>query len=173
MRTKFALGLFFLFFHLACSAEDNVHLSGALVSNACVLPDSDQDIQVNFDNLQLKELTTSGRSQNTPFTIHLQDCDIDVASTVSVAFNGQEDAELEGMLAVDSSSTATGIAIGIIDDSGAKVNINQSGQINPISAGNFSINYNAFVQAEPSAVSNNSLKAGDFSATTTFTLTYQ
>lgn len=154
-------------------ADDNVHLAGALVSEACIIPDNDQSIQVNFDTIQVKTLYQNGQTESIPFTLHLEKCDPAIASAITVSFQGKEDAELSGMLSVDSSSPVRGIAIGILSPDKKLVAINKDSVSDQVRTGNMDISFLAFVEATPSAIEKQSISVGSFSAVATFTLTYQ
>ncbi len=103
-----ALALALVFCAGAMAAEDNVHFSGALVSEPCTLPDADKDIKLDFGSVIVKSLYQYQRTKSQPFSIHLQACDPAILSTVSVTFQGTADTELPQMLALDAGSAAKG-----------------------------------------------------------------
>ncbi|WP_336219254.1 fimbrial protein [Citrobacter amalonaticus] len=154
-------------------AEDNVHFSGALVSEPCTLPDIDTDIHVDFGSVIVKYLYQYQRTKSQPFTIHLEDCDPDVMKTVSVTFEGSADDELVDMLALDPASSAKGVAIGLEDSKGTPIALNKPGDVYYLDHGSNALKFNAYVQASSIAISKNEIVAGDFSAISTFVLNYQ
>lgn len=155
------------------AAEDNVHFSGALVTEPCVLPDADKDIHLDFGTVIEKYLYQYQRTKSQPFSIHLTECDPAVLSTVSVTFQGTADTELTDMLALDASSTAKGVAIGLELADGTPLLINKASPYTQLSSGNNMLKFNAFVQAQPTIITNKSLVSGDFMATANFVLGYQ
>lgn len=157
----------------ALAAEDNVHFSGVLVAEPCSLPDINSDIQLNFGTVVEKYLYQYQRTRSQPFTISLKDCDPTLMSTVSVKFQGTADTELTDLLALDASSTAKGVAIGIELEDGTLLPLNKTGPYNQLSSGENTLKFNAFVQAQPTVIANKSLKAGEFKAISTFILSYQ
>ncbi|CBA33887.1 fimbrial protein [Cronobacter turicensis] len=157
----------------AVAAEDNVHFSGALVAEPCTLPDKDTDISLDFGTVIEKYLYQYQRTKSQSFSIHLEDCDPTLMSSVSVTFRGETDTELTTMLALDASSTAKGVAIGIELPDGTPLAINKASPYSQLTRGTNSLTFNAFVQAQPTAITSKSLIAGDFAVISTFLLTYQ
>lgn len=157
----------------ASAAEDNVHFSGALVSEPCTLPDADTDIRLDFGSVIEKYLYQYQRTKPQPFSIHLQECDPAILSTVSVTFQGTADTELTELLAPDAASTAKGVAIGLELTDGTPLAINKASPYTQLSNGNNTLTFNAYVQVRPTVIANKTLAAGDFTATANFVLAYQ
>lgn len=158
--------------HYSC-ADDNVHFSGALVAEPCTVPDSDADIKLDFSSVIEKSLYQYQRTKSLPFTIQLENCDPMLMSTVSVTFEGTPDDELTTMLAIDPSSSAKGVAVGLEQIDGAPLAINKAGPYQQLSQGDNSLTFNAYIQAKPEAIAQKQIIAGDFTATSTFVLGYQ
>lgn len=70
----------------------DMHFHGTVMALACSLPPNADKIEVDFGQIAAKDLYLSGRSQPQAFTIPLRDCNPDVFATISVTFNGTEDA---------------------------------------------------------------------------------
>lgn len=154
-------------------AADNVHFSGALVSEPCVLPDGEEDIHLDFGSVIEKSLYQYQRTKSQSFSIHLTECDPAVLSSVSVTFQGTADSVLTNMLALEASSTAKGVAIGLELADGTPLAINKASPYTQLTTGSNTLSFNAFVQAQPQMVSNKSLTEGEFTAISTFVLAYQ
>ncbi|STD15382.1 fimbrial protein [Cronobacter universalis] len=157
----------------ANATDENVHFSGALVSEPCTLPDADTDINLNFGTIVEKYLYKYERTKSQPFTIHLEECDPSIFNTVSVTFQGTADPVLINFLALDASSTAKGVAIGLELADGRPLAINKASPFTQLSSGNNTLTFNAFLQAQPTVIASKSLTPGDFTAISTFLLTYQ
>ncbi|EOC1567566.1 type 1 fimbrial protein [Cronobacter dublinensis] len=155
------------------AATDNVHFAGTLVAEPCTLPDIDSDITLNFGSVIDKYLYQYQRTKKQRFVIHLQDCDASTFKTVNVTFSGTPDNELTNLLAVDTQSTAKGIAIGLEMDDGTPLPINKASSDTQLKNGNNELYFNSYVQIQPSALSAKSLIDGEFIATSTFVLGYQ
>lgn len=154
-------------------AADNIHFSGALVAEPCTLPDSDTDIHVDFGTVIVKYLYQYQRTKSQMFTIHLENCDPSILKTVSVTFKGTTDDELTDMLTLDTSSSAKGIAIGLELNDGVLLAVNKSSPATQLVSGKNSLTFGAYVKAKPTMVASKSLSPGDFTANSTFLLSYQ
>lgn len=155
------------------AVDNNVHFHGALVAQPCVLPDSDTELKLHFGSVIEKSLYQYQRTKSLPFSIHLEDCNPSLMNTVSVTFNGSPDDELPTYLALESTSTAKGVAIGLEMADGTPLDINKAAPSLPLTAGDNTLTFNAFVQAKPNALSQETITAGDFTAISTFVLGYQ
>ncbi|EJH4504016.1 type 1 fimbrial protein [Cronobacter sakazakii] len=154
-------------------AADNVHFSGALVAESCTLPESDQDIHLDFGTVTEKALYQYHRTKSQPFTIHLENCNPAIAGTVNITFEGTADSELTDSLSLDAGSTAQGVAIGLERMDGTPLPINKPTPYFQLTSGNNPLTFNAYIQAQSSVITNESLKVGDFTATSSFVLDYQ
>ncbi|WP_258180075.1 fimbrial protein [Siccibacter turicensis] len=159
--------------HGVSAAEDNVHFSGALVSEPCTLPDADTDITLDFGSIIKKSLYKYQRTMSKPFMIHLQECDPSQLQTVSVTFQGTADTELTDMLAIEASSAAKGVAIGLESANSTPLAINKTSPYIQLTNGSNILNFYAYVQIKPSVKDMSSLTVGDFTAISTFVLGYQ
>lgn len=87
-------------FNSSASAADNVKFHGALVVQACLIAPESQNIALSFSTINKNYFDHNPRSAEMPFDIRMVDCDLNVAKYVSITFNGDEDLELPGLLAV-------------------------------------------------------------------------
>jgi len=159
--------------HVIAAPEDNMKFSGTLVAEPCVIPAGEENIPLDFGSVIEKYLYANQRSKSQPFTIHLAECDPAVASTVSVTFSGTEDTNLPGFLALDPGSSAAGVAIGLETESGEALPLNQRSAVSELVSGDNFLNWEAYVQGEPDALSGKSITSGEFMATATFSLDYE
>lgn len=154
-------------------AEPNVRLYGALVAEPCVIPPGDDDIQLAFGSIVDKYLYQHTRTPGQPFEIRLGDCDLSLANTVSVTVLGTENTALPGLLAIDGSSEARGIAIGLETPEAQPLPLNQASDTYALQAGNNVIALRAYVKGEPEAMTNKAIRRGPFNAVATFSLEYE
>lgn len=154
-------------------ADDNVHLTGALVAEPCKLPDVDADIHLDFGTIVSKYLYQYQRTKSVPFSIHLTDCDPALMSTVAVSFEGTADDELTTLFMLEQTSAAKGVALGIEDADGNTIPVNNVGAYTPLVKGGNELQYNAFIQAKPTALSDKNITEGDFAVIGKFVLHYQ
>lgn len=179
MYTLPVLGFSLLFFlspdvwAINATTGTDMEFSGTLVDEPCTVAPGDTDIQLDFGTIVDKYLYTNIRTNSQPFTIHLQDCNIDNwggTGTVSARFEGAESAALPGYLAF--SDPTMGAAIGIEEADGTFLGLNKNSEPQQLADGSVALTYKAFIQGEPEVLKNESLTLGDFSATATFFLEY-
>lgn len=154
------------------AARENVHLYGTLVAEPCVIPPGDEEIPLDFGTIIDKYLYLNTRTQGQAFQIHLEECDLKLGTTVRVTFSGIESRALPGLLALDGSSEASGIAIGL-ETSAKLLPINQASDRSLLLEGSSIIALKAYVQGEPDALKEQSIERGAFSAVATFHLEYE
>lgn len=156
------------------AAEDkNVHLYGTLVAEPCVIPPGEEEIELDFGTVIDKSLYLNNRTSGQPFSIHLTECDLSLGNTVKVTFNGNENSNLPGLLALDDGSSASGVGIGLETQEGKTLPLKSASEKLELSEGSYMINLQAYVQGEPEAIKNRSIELGTFSAVATFSLEYE
>ncbi|WP_051390660.1 fimbrial protein [Franconibacter pulveris 1160] len=157
-------------FTSAQATDNNLHFSGALVSEPCNLDPQNSDIVVDFGSIVEKYLYQNTRTKSEPFVVKLTDCDTNIGSKVTLTFKGTESTALPGLLAV--TGAATGIAIGMESSEGSALPFNQPTPEYILSKGTNNFILGVYVQGEPSAISQQTIISGDFTATATFELAY-
>jgi type 1 fimbria pilin len=155
------------------TGDNNVHLHGALVAEPCVVSPGDEDIKLEFGTIIDKFLYQNKRTLGQPFEIHLDECDLTLGNTVSMTFIGSENSALPGLLSIDGSSEATGIAIGLETSSAKPLPLNKVSDKLLLKEGSNIITLKAYVQGEPQAIANKSIGRGSFNAVATFNLEYE
>ncbi|EPJ9399996.1 fimbrial protein [Enterobacter bugandensis] len=153
--------------------EIGLKYTGSLVAEPCVIDPEHEDIVLDFGTVIDKYLYLNTRTQSKPFEIRLADCDLSIGKTVSVIFLGAESLELPGLLAVDSSSEAKGIAIGLETSEARPLAFNKESDKFSLQAGNSRIALKAYIQGEPTAITNKNIARGPISAVATFRLEYK
>ncbi|EGT0664409.1 type 1 fimbrial protein [Salmonella enterica] len=153
--------------------DNNVQITGRLVTEPCSLDSTTADIPLAFGNLVAKYFYTTKRTPGEPFIIRLLGCDPSVGKTVSVTFIGSESDSLPGLLVPDAGDTQ-GIAFGIeTDDVNAQpVLLNKPSPVFDLSNGTTELHLRGYVQGEPDAIANQSILTGPFTGTATFELAY-
>lgn len=151
----------------------DMHFHGTITALACSLPPGGDWIAVDFGEIAAQSLYLSGRSSPQKFQIRLVDCNPEVFRSVAVTFSGTEDPELPDHIALSSGSEAKGIAIGLSEDDGTPVRLNQSTSRQKVVKGDMALDFQAWVEVEPGAKKNKSLNYGAFTASGTWTLSYQ
>lgn len=154
-------------------AAPNVRLYGALVAEPCVIPPGEENIALDFGGIVDKYLYLNTRTPGQGFEIPLAECDLSLGNTVTVTFSGVESAGLPGLLALDTGSGATGIALGLETPDARPLKLNTASDKVPLQEGSNVIALKAYVQGEPGAIAGQSIGRGAFTATATFSLEYE
>lgn len=175
LSTRHKLYILMYLFMLVTNAHSatEINFTGALIAEPCVIEEGDEAKELDFGTVIDRDIYTRQKSKNKPFTIVLTGCSVDVAKTVSITFNGNENSMLPGFLAINSGGNATGIAIGMETLNGQQVLINKTAPPVTLEAGRTLILLHAFIQGEPNAVRDHTITQGAFSAIATFNLDYQ
>ncbi|QKN79776.1 fimbrial protein [Scandinavium goeteborgense] len=177
--TTGAMALIFSNFASAATGGTAMNFHGTLVNEPCTVQPGDENITLNFGTVIDKGLYQYQKTNSQPFSIHLVDCAISSWAgdgTVTVKFSGPASTELPGYLAVTDEATGStdmGIAIGIQTSDGTLLPLDQTTTPILLRDGSDALNFMAFVEGEPSALQNESIKRGSFSAVATFYLEYQ
>lgn len=153
--------------------SETVQFDGTLVEDACEVYPGDENIELDFGTVIDKYLYMNTRTHGQPFSIRLINCDLALGREVKVTFTGTESLALPGLLALNTGSQASGVAIGLETMHDNPVKINNTKIIAPLSLGNKNLNFKAYVQGEPNALLTKTIGRGAFEATTTFMLEYQ
>lgn len=155
---------------MSVSAADNMRFHGVLVAEPCTIRPGDEAISLNFGTVVDKYLYSNQRTLGKQFQIHLVDCDISLGTTANIMFTGNDSVNLPGLLAVNGNDV--GIAIGLETMAGKALPLNQSSDDIPLDTGNNIITLKAYVRGEPDAITQRTIKRGEFSAVATFNLQY-
>lgn len=151
----------------------SVMYRGSLVAEPCTLLPEDENILLDFGTVIDKYLYLNTRTHSKPFQLHLIDCDISLGKTVKMTFSGTESLALKGLLALDGSSEAKGVAIGLETQDGQALALNQQSRGHEITDGNNTLTLQAYVKGEPEAIKNKAIERGMFTAVATFSLEYE
>lgn len=154
------------------AAAQNLIMRGTLVDAPCLLRPGDENLVLDFGDVIDKLLYRYARTPSKPFELHLEGCEVSVFKNVKVTFQGTENSQLPGLLALDTGSMAQGIAIGMESNTGAALPLNIEGPTTALQTGNTVLAFQAYIQGEPSALSNRKIAYGPFRATATFVFNY-
>lgn len=176
MPLSAALWCFSIFPSLAQAANSNdIQYSGTLIALPCTVDPIYENFGVDFGgNINAKDLIDGQRRYSKEdILFHLTDCDTSLGSTISAKFSGVS-TTANGLLNVDASSEASGIAVGLETPSGRPLPINgtQVAPVMPITPGEMTIRVRSYLQAVEGATVV-SMTPGFFTATLTYTLVYE
>ncbi|MFP2239776.1 fimbrial protein [Pseudescherichia vulneris] len=156
------------------TAPLDINFKGNLIQNACSIKAGDENLQVAMRAHTDKDLYEKPRTSATTFQINLEECDPAIASSVRITFTGGPSEKLPGYLAVTGAESDMGFAIGIETPAGKLLKLNDSESVHELTlqSGSNSIALQAFLKAEPEAITDKSVRLGEYSATAMFMLEY-
>lgn len=157
----------------SASAVDNMRLHGALVYEACDIQPGDENQTLELGLVADRYLYLNTSTPPRALRFNLINCDTGIGNMVTLSFSGAENSQLPGYLAVDGSSTAAGIAVGITTNEGQLIPLNDTtGKTYPLTDGSNVITIKGYLRGEPDALANHTITRGPFSAVATFNLDY-
>lgn len=159
------------FCHHAAAYDVLVNINGAIAANGCMVSFASQQMTVDFGKVATKQFYASGIPWGKQkFVIGLERCGGD-ARAVRVSFQGAVDTDNPNLLQlIQGDSFAKGLAIEILDVTGASIPINTQASASLISQveGNNNLLFYAQYRSTTSTVT-----AGPANATANFVLEYQ
>lgn len=156
----------------------DVVFQGNLLDRPCHIDPASQIQEVTFlDTATPLYQVWPGKSSVKPFSVKLMNCYASsLGKVVRLTFFGEEEPALPGYLATTGSNPGR-LAIGVLDTDGSTLlklgNAHNHGSGDVVTGSALTLNFGAFVQATPAAISQKSVVPGDYSATATFELNYQ
>ncbi|MEQ4626727.1 fimbrial protein [Providencia manganoxydans] len=157
------------------ATSNEIQYSGRLIALPCTVDPSYENLEFNFGNNINAQDLINGQRHYTQGDIEfkLVDCNTSLGNTISAKFSGVS-TTADGLLNVDESSEASGIAIGLEKPNGELLPINtaQLAPVLPIKDGDMTIRLRSYVQAVEGATVD-TIVPGFFTATLTYSLVYQ
>jgi len=153
----------------------DLSFKGVVVAYPCSIAPESERVPVDFGEISTKSLYASGKSTPVPFSIKLQNCNPGVFNTVTVTFSGTENTNMTDRLAIKAVTpgNAGGIGIGLLESDQTPIQLDVPTSTTAITDTALQLNFYAFVEGEPDALSSGSLTTGPFTATANYTLNYQ
>ncbi|ENR5685075.1 TPA: fimbrial protein [Escherichia coli] len=170
MKYALPVALMFAISGPSYAVDNNLHFTGHLLSKSCTLVVNGGLLaEVHFPVVSNRDLMVAGQSSRVPVVFQLKDCKGPSNYEVKVTLTGTEDSEQAGYLALDTSSAAQGVGIGMEKTDGTWGAINNTaGTTFTLNNGDNNINFNAWLQAK----SGREVTLGEFTATMTATFEY-
>ena len=155
------------------SGADNLRFSGQLVAQPCIIDEGSESRELNFNSVIEKSLYVYGRSYSRPFSLLLSECDLSVGKNVRISFDGQRSLALPDLLAITEGGETSGIAVGLETADGSPLALGKKTSDYQLKAGSNEIFFQAYIQAEPEALTKKNIVLGPFTAVATFYLEYE
>ncbi|KPD02935.1 fimbrial protein [Moellerella wisconsensis] len=150
--------------------QTRIEVKGVLIGNTCDIENN--DIKVEMGRYTNKDLQFHDRMPSVPFEIKIKNCGVDFENDAKITFTGNEstDFDLQGFLALDASSSASGFAIGFEDNTGHFLPLYQQSKVYPLKGDNGVMQFKAFLKADKKL---NKVVSGEFFATANFLIEYE
>jgi minor fimbrial subunit len=106
--------------------EVNIELQGRVVDYSCYVETGDDNKTVQLGTWPTKQLRTTGSTtQSMPFTLKLNGCP---PGSASITFSGKKVAGSPDLLALNDTSSATNVAVELLDKDKSRLPLDQASQ---------------------------------------------
>ncbi|HFW4533980.1 TPA: fimbrial protein [Salmonella enterica subsp. enterica serovar Chester] len=151
----------------------DITFTGALIDRMCLFEQGDAPMEVTFPARAIKYFEQYGRTETQTFAIGLKDCSSSTqAKLVDLTFAFPQAQVVNGVPMLKPSGD-TGLVIGLLDSKGSPIEPDKAVEVGTITqTGNGSLNrftLGAYVLAPEGS----QVKAGQYRASTTFTVSYR
>lgn len=154
--------------NIAHAADGTVHFNGNIVSDACTVDASAQNLSVDMGSVAATAFSAAGdKASPSKFSINVTECP-DSVKQVAVKFDGTSDTANTDLLKLDSDQTATGVAIEIADNNGTAIPLHTESPAYQVADGSASLDFMGRYVATSATV-----EAGTANASSQFTINYQ
>ncbi len=146
--------------------EGLLTLKGTVIEQACTVDPSDENKMVELGEWSTRKISSpGGHSEPVDFTIKLTGCS---AGGVTLTFTGETDTNDNSLLALNNESTASGVAVEIMDSAHQRLPLNEESKpVDVDDNGNVRLNFSARYISTSDRVT-----AGTANADSLFTLSY-
>ncbi|EFY5236027.1 type 1 fimbrial protein [Escherichia coli] len=157
----------------AADSSLDMNFKGTLVNNVCMFEHESSALEVTFPGMAVKYFEHNERTPTESFVIGLKNCSADTQGKMVDLMFAFPDTETIGGVAMLKPSGDTGVVIGLVDTAGnpvvpgKAVNVGTVGLTGDGSVNQYSLGAYVMVPA------GRSVNAGQYSATTTFTVNYR
>ncbi|EEA2717979.1 fimbrial protein [Salmonella enterica subsp. enterica serovar Chester] len=151
----------------------DIIFKGVLIDRQCVFEQGDAPLEVEFTPKTVKFFKDSSRTETMPFTLGLKNCTaVTQGKSVDLTFSYPQMETVDGVAMLKPTGD-TGLVIALLDGSGNVIEPNKAVDVGHITlTGSGKINHftlGAYALAPPGVT----IKAGNYSATATFMVSYR
>ncbi|CAM4237035.1 fimbrial protein [Serratia silvae] len=151
-----------------------IEFYGSIIDAPCSIAPGDDNQRIPMGQIANVALKDGGKSTPENFYIHLENCDVTTGKSVTTTFTGPTSAGNANLFGI--TGTARGASLAITDGSGTLIKAGQPTAPQTIQNHTNILNFSAYLQGDMNGGEDGKSAAeivpGDFSTTTTFTLTY-
>ncbi|WP_287145714.1 fimbrial protein [Aeromonas sp.] len=153
------------------AGSGKVTFNGEIIKAPCSVDSDSVDQIVPMGQISTKQLANGGESESADFSIKLLNCEISDEGAVKVTFSGVQDLVDSSLLVIG--GQAAGAGIKMTAPGGAAVVLGQPTAAYTLSNGDNELPFSAVLKGYAVHDAANPLRAGDFTAVTNFTLSYE
>ncbi|EAM8425038.1 type 1 fimbrial protein [Salmonella enterica subsp. enterica serovar Glostrup] len=151
----------------------DITFKGTLIDRQCVFEQGDAPLEVVFTPKAIKFFDTTDRTETKPFTLGLKNCTAATqGKSVDLTFSFPQTEMVAGVPMLKPTGD-TGLVIALLDGAGNVITPNKAVDVGTVTqTGNGKVNHftlGAYVMAPPGVT----VKAGQYSATATFMVSYR
>lgn len=150
------------------AGHGTVHFKGEIIDSPCSISPDSADQTVDLGQVSNSALKDGGASTPVPFTIKLQNCDINKYKTVTATWSGTEDTNQAGVWGITGSASGAGIVLR--DASEKEIKLGAETASTTLTANDTTIAMSAFLKGDGSSVT---VVPGAFTGAADFVLAYQ
>ncbi|CAM4305098.1 MULTISPECIES: fimbrial protein [Lelliottia] len=142
-----------------------VTFTGSVIDAPCSVAAGDDDQTIDLGQVSSSAVANGGTSTPVPFYIHLENCSVDTANTVSTTFTGADSSVDGAVLGVTGSATDVGIVM--TDGDSNAITLGEATVGQTIQNGDNTLAYSAYI------IGGEAPTEGDFTGVTNWTLAYE
>ncbi|WP_448868846.1 fimbrial protein [Enterobacter ludwigii] len=142
-----------------------VTFTGSVIDAPCSIAAGDEDQTISLGQVSSSAVANGGTSTPVPFYIHLENCSVDTANTVTTTFSGMDSSVTGAVLGVTGNATDVGIVM--TDGDSNTITLGEATAGQTIVSGDNTLSYSAYI------IGGAAPTEGDFTAVTNWTLAYE
>lgn len=142
-----------------------VTFTGSVIDAPCSIAAGDEDQTISLGQVSSSAVANGGTSTPVPFYIHLENCSVETATTVTTTFSGMDSSVEGAVLGVTGNATDVGIVM--TDGDSNSITLGEATVGQNVVNGDNTLSYSAYI------IGGEAPTEGDFTAVTNWTLAYE
>ncbi|EMC9752132.1 fimbrial protein [Enterobacter cloacae] len=149
----------------ADQGSGTVTFTGSVIDAPCSIAAGDEDQTISLGQVSSSAVANGGTSTPVPFYIHLENCSVETATTVTTTFSGADSSVNGAVLGVTGNATDVGIVM--TDGDSNTITLGEATVGQNVVNGDNTLTYSAYI------IGGAAPTEGDFTAVTNWTLAYE
>ncbi|AEN63602.1 Fimbrial protein domain-containing protein [Enterobacter soli] len=142
-----------------------VTFTGSVIDAPCSIAAGDEDQTISLGQVSSSAVANGGTSTPVPFYIHLENCSVETATTVTTTFSGSDSSVDGAVLGVTGNATDVGVVM--TDGDSNTITLGEATVGQNVVNGDNTLTYSAYI------IGGEAPTEGDFTAVTNWTLAYE